>query len=83
MAAATPEFLARLATLLEDPREEVRAAATWAVGAVGPAAATPEILARLATLLQDPEGEVQRAAAWAVKNLQAQRVQIFRRPDRH
>ncbi|RMF83597.1 MAG: HEAT repeat domain-containing protein, partial [Nitrospinota bacterium] len=67
LPAATPEFLARLATLLQDPKWEVQQAAIEAVKAVGPAAATPEILARLATLLQDSKWWVRWAAVEAVR----------------
>jgi hypothetical protein len=50
-AAATPEFLVRLAELLRDQDRQVRRTAADVVGGLGGAAATPEFLARLADLL--------------------------------
>ena len=63
-AAATPDFLDRLADLLANENEEIRKAAANAVGAIGPAAATPAILTRLAELLA---GQNSSAAVEAVK----------------
>ena len=51
-AAAMPEFLAALATMLRDAKWAYDAVA--AVGGVGAAAATPEILTGLTTLLRTP-----------------------------
>jgi hypothetical protein len=67
-AAATPEFLARLAELLRDQDRGVRSEAAWAVERLG-GAATPEFLARLAELLRDRDSDVRSMAARAVVSL--------------
>jgi hypothetical protein len=52
-AAATSEFLARLAELLRGQDNDVRRVAVNAVGGLGGAAAIPEILTGLADLLHE------------------------------
>jgi hypothetical protein len=68
-AAATPEFLARLAELLRDQDPSVRRTAADAVDKLGGAAATPEIPARLAELVRDQDRYVRDAAVKAVGRL--------------
>jgi hypothetical protein len=63
--AATPEVLADLTQVLQNPEGEVRSAAAGALAGLGPPAATPEVLAALTQVLRDPEGRLRSAAARA------------------
>jgi len=66
-AAATPEVLAGLARLIDDPDQGVRHDALSVLRSMGSAAAAPEILARLTELLQDRDIVVQRLASDALE----------------
>jgi HEAT repeat protein len=76
-SAATPEFLTRIAELLEDEDWGVRIAAAWAVESMGSSAATPEFLTRIAELLEDEDRDVRLAAARAVEAMLD--IRLFRR----
>ena len=68
-AAATPEFLDRIAALLADPDSGVRSEAADAVGEMGAAAAKPVILDQITALLVDQDEGVRFRAARAVATL--------------